>query len=65
MGSFSGGGDDRHGRGAPSTVTRARLRFSGKGAGRGGWAEVEVSEWDASPGEGGEEGLEFDRIFGE
>lgn len=49
----------------PSRVTKARLRFSGKrgGAGGAGWAEVEVTGWDGGLGE--EEGMEFDRIFGE
>ena len=59
------GGGRQHGQ-VPSRVVRARLRFSGKHGGRGGagWAEVEVTDWDGGGAGEGEEGMEFDRIFG-
>lgn len=44
-------------------VTKARLRFSGRFGVGSGWAEVEASHWEGA--QGGEGGVEFDRIFGE
>lgn len=66
VGSFGGGGDGRRQGQVPSRVVKARLRFLGKrrGAGGAGWAEVEVTDWEGGAGEE-EEGMEFDRIFGE